>query len=64
MRMTIHRFTERSKKLPSHAGEVAFPGGKKEKKIKTNRNCFRETHEEIGMSLIQLEYLADGSSRI
>ena len=23
-------FTERSKKLPSHAGEVAFPGGKKE----------------------------------
>ena len=26
-------FTERSKRLPSHAGEVAFPGGKKKKKI-------------------------------
>ena len=27
-------FTERSKRLPSHAGEVSFPGGKKENEDK------------------------------
>ena len=43
-------FTERSKKVPSHAGEVAFPGGKKEEEDKNLiETVLRETHEEIGV---------------
>ncbi len=43
-------FTERSKKLPSHAGEVAFPGGKKEDEDKNLiETVLRETYEEIGI---------------
>lgn len=43
-------FTERSKKLPSHAGEVAFPGGKKEEEDRSLiETVLRETHEEIGI---------------
>ena len=43
-------FTERSKKLPSHAGEVAFPGGKKEEEDKNLIDTvLRETYEEIGI---------------
>ena len=43
-------FTERSKKLPSHAGEVAFPGGKKEEEDRNLiETVLRETHEEIGV---------------
>ena len=43
-------FTERSKRLPSHAGEVAFPGGKKEKEDRNLiETVLRETHEEIGI---------------
>ena len=43
-------FTERSKKLPSHAGEVAFPGGKKEDEDRNLiETVLRETYEEIGV---------------
>ena len=43
-------FTERSKRLPSHAGEVSFPGGKKENEDKNLiETVLRETHEEIGV---------------
>ena len=53
-------FTERSKKLPSHAGEVAFPGGKKESfdsNLKTT--ALRETHEEINLKNKDLKILGE-----
>ncbi len=43
-------FTERSKRLPSHAGEVSFPGGKKEDEDRDLiETALRETYEEIGI---------------
>tara|TARA_B100000579_G_C22833962_1_gene857543 strand:- start:1463 stop:2086 length:624 start_codon:yes stop_codon:yes gene_type:complete len=43
-------FTERSKKLPSHAGEVSFPGGKSEDKDSSLIDtALREAQEEIGL---------------
>lgn len=42
--------TERSAHLPSHAGQISFPGGKIEPKDKTPIDtALREAHEEIGL---------------
>jgi 8-oxo-dGTP pyrophosphatase MutT (NUDIX family) len=42
--------TQRSKIMRSHAGEVAFPGGKIERSDSTLLDtALRETHEEIGL---------------
>ena len=59
-------FTERSKRLPSHAGEVAFPGGKKEKEDRNLiETVLRETHEEIGVEPNSIKNTwPNGSSRI
>lgn len=43
--------TLRSSELPTHKGEVAFPGGKTEESdIDLTATALREAHEEIGLS--------------
>lgn len=43
-------FTTRTEHLPSHAGQVAFPGGKIEAgDVTPLSTALRETHEEIGL---------------
>ena len=50
--------TERSNSLPSHPGEVAFPGGKREKKDKNLRQtALREATEEISLDPAKVEIL-------
>lgn len=42
--------TLRSKEMPSHSGEVAFPGGKTDPQDKDAvATALRETHEEVGI---------------
>lgn len=42
--------TRRAEHLTSHAGEVAFPGGKKDlEDLSLQHTALRETHEEIGL---------------
>ena len=50
--------TERSNSLPSHPGEVAFPGGKREKKDKNlMQTALREATEEISLDPAKVEIL-------
>ena len=57
-------FTERSKRLPSHAGEVSFPGGKKENEDKNLiETALRETHEEIGIKPSSIKVLGRMNSQ-
>ena len=50
--------TERSNSLPSHPGEVAFPGGKREKKDKNlKQTALREATEEISLDPAKVEIL-------
>ena len=50
--------TERSNSLPSHPGEVAFPGGKREKKDKNlKQTALREANEEISLDPAKVEIL-------
>ncbi|WP_409433598.1 CoA pyrophosphatase [Litorimonas sp. RW-G-Af-16] len=41
--------TQRPETMPSHAGQVAFPGGKVERGETTQNAALRETEEEIGV---------------
>ncbi len=42
--------TRRSDELPSHAGQVSFPGGKaQEDDVDATATALRETHEEVGI---------------
>ena len=53
----------RSNNLPTHAGEVAFPGGKREEKDATLRNtALREAQEEVNLELKDVEVLGEISS--
>ena len=53
----------RSNNLPTHAGEVAFPGGKKEEKDETLRDtALREAQEEVNLELKDVEVLGEISS--
>ena len=53
----------RSNNLPTHAGEVAFPGGKREEKDETLRNtALREAQEEVNLELKDVEVLGEISS--
>ena len=53
----------RSNNLPTHAGEVAFPGGKREEKDETLRNtALREAQEEVNLKLKDVEVLGEISS--
>lgn len=50
--------TERSNQLSSHAGQVAFPGGKEESQDKNSlQTALRESHEEIGLDPGKVEIL-------
>ena len=53
----------RSINLPTHAGEVAFPGGKREEKDETLRDtALREAQEEVNLELKDVEVLGEISS--
>ena len=51
-------FTERSKNLRSHPGQVSFPGGKQDyQDTNSLETALRETHEEIGLHPEKVEIL-------
>ncbi|MBV1877217.1 MAG: CoA pyrophosphatase [Pseudomonadales bacterium] len=51
--------TERSANLASHAGEVAWPGGKQDvTDVNLQHTALRETEEEIGIAAEQIEIVA------
>ncbi|RKQ71228.1 ADP-ribose pyrophosphatase YjhB (NUDIX family) [Litorimonas taeanensis] len=41
--------TQRPETMPSHPGQISFPGGKREKGESVETTALRETHEEIGV---------------
>ncbi|AXJ01601.1 NUDIX domain-containing protein [Cyclonatronum proteinivorum] len=49
--------TERSPKMPSHAGEVSCPGGRMQAGESALEAAYRETEEEVGLHRSQLRYL-------
>jgi len=50
--------TRRADHLPTHGGEVAFPGGRREPEDRDLvQTALRETEEEIGLSASQIEVL-------
>ena len=50
--------TQRSNNLPSHAGQISFPGGKVDTKDKSPVDtAYREANEEIGLSREEIEHL-------
>lgn len=50
--------TQRSNNLPSHAGQISFPGGKVDLKDKSPVDtAYREANEEIGLSREKIEHL-------
>ncbi|MFL2761236.1 MAG: NUDIX hydrolase [Gammaproteobacteria bacterium] len=52
--------TERSKNLPSHPGEVAYPGGKKEKNDSSLiETALREASEEIDLDQNKIEIIGE-----
>lgn len=42
--------TQRPETMPSHPGQISFPGGKKEEDEPVNVTALRETEEEIGVA--------------
>ena len=47
--------TKRAKELPSHAGQISFPGGRRHDADKDLVDtALRETHEEIGINAAQI----------
>lgn len=49
--------TQRPETMPSHAGQVAFPGGKAEVGETIAQTALRETEEEIGVGADDIELL-------
>lgn len=49
--------TQRPETMPSHAGQIAFPGGKAEVDETIARTALRETEEEIGVGEEHIELL-------
>ena len=41
--------TRRREDLPSHAGQISFPGGRNEVRETLLETALRETHEEVGV---------------
>jgi len=51
-------FTKRNAKLKNHAGQISFPGGKKDSTdISIEQTAVRETGEEIGLIIKQSEII-------
>src|SRR6185503_13856999 len=42
--------TQRTADMPSHAGQIAFPGGRREPGEDAVATALRETHEEVGIT--------------
>ena len=53
--------TKRPETMPSHQGEIAFPGGKLEERVDAALRdaALREAHEEIGLDPASVEMLAE-----
>ena len=49
--------TQRPETMPSHPGQIAFPGGKAERGETIARTALRETEEEIGVKPTDIELL-------
>jgi len=56
--------TKRPETMPSHQGEIAFPGGKFEPGVDRNLEdtALREAHEEIGLDPSHVEVIAELTS--
>ncbi len=56
---TLHAvFTERHHQLPRHAGEISFPGGRRESDDRDLiATALRETHEEVGLPADRVEVI-------
>jgi len=52
-------FTRRTTTLPSHQGEVSFPGGKAMAGEPPRSAALRESHEEIGLDPATVEVIAE-----
>lgn len=50
-------FTQRTDELPSHAGQISFPGGKIEPGETALAAALREAHEETGLAATFVEVL-------
>lgn len=53
--------TKRPETMPSHQGEIAFPGGKQEPGLDVDlrSTALREAHEEIGLEPARVEIVAE-----
>ena len=50
--------TKRTEEMPSHAGQIAFPGGRRQKEDADARaTALRETEEEVGLSRTFVEVI-------
>lgn len=49
--------TQRPETMPSHAGQIAFPGGKAEKNETIAETALRETEEEIGIPASDIQLI-------
>jgi 8-oxo-dGTP pyrophosphatase MutT (NUDIX family) len=58
--------TKRPDTMPSHQGEIAFPGGKLELDVDRNLRdaALREAHEEIGLDPAMIEVVAELDSMV
>lgn len=51
-------FIQRHADLPTHAGQIAFPGGKRDAEdVDLRATALRETHEELGIDAAAIEVL-------
>jgi 8-oxo-dGTP pyrophosphatase MutT (NUDIX family) len=50
-------FTRRTERVPSHKGEISFPGGAREEGEDAERAAIREAHEEVGLAPSTVELL-------
>ena len=49
--------TQRPQTMPSHAGQIAFPGGKREEGESALQAALRETEEEVGLAAADISVL-------
>jgi len=49
--------TQRPETMPSHPGQIAFPGGKREQGEAILQTALRETHEEIGVEAADIKII-------